>query len=149
MGLTLPDVEAVLVVGDALKHDRLGVEKRVELHAPELADRIHDRAGFDVDRSPHAGKVADYLEAIGIRQFQGLFQDPVGIPVEPVDHDDLVAAQADVFDGDLAVGIDRKGFGGGWHKRLPVRVTTVGTSDLLHYRAHGCVVSSLNPYLSL
>ena len=23
-----------------------------------------------------------------------------------------------------------------------------GTSDLLHYRAHGCVVSSLNPHLS-
>ena len=115
MGLTLPDVEAVLVVGDALKHDRLGVEKRVELHAPELADRIHDRAGFDVDRSPHAGKVADNLEAIGIRQFQGLFQDQIGIPVEPVDHNDLVAAQPDVLDRDLAVGIDRKGFRGGWH----------------------------------
>ncbi|MCY3729372.1 MAG: hypothetical protein OXF97_10325 [Nitrospira sp.] len=24
-----------------------------------------------------------------------------------------------------------------------------GTSDLMHYRAHGCVVSSLNPHLSL
>ena len=116
MGLTLPDVETVLMVGDALKYDRLGVEKRVEARAPELTDCIHDRLGLDVHRCPHAGKVADYLESIGIRKLQGLLQDLVGIPVEPVDHDDLVPAHADVFDGDLAVGIDRKGFRGGWHE---------------------------------
>ena len=32
---------------------------------------------------------------------------------------------------------------------ISLAMTTYGTSALLHYRAHGCVVSSLNPHLSL
>ena len=46
--LTLSDVEAVLLVGDALKHRGLRLKKRVQPFPPEFTDRLHEGVGLDV-----------------------------------------------------------------------------------------------------